>query len=116
MIAFWRITPELERLHGRLGEETGSSLRRILSARSAGPKPGRATSSKAKVLEKWENAWGDWSSCVFESGEEEGNYVYQEHHWEPPCLDTSALADDLEPFAARMKKLLKRIGSQMSWS
>jgi hypothetical protein len=39
-------------------------------------------------------------------GDEEGKYVVQDHHWEPPYLDKSAYTKDLEPIAARMSNLI----------
>ena len=98
-----------ERLVARLGEETGGTLGRLLVSRerrrtAAEPSPG-----SAKIHEEWGKAWDEWEACVAESGDEDGRYVVREHHWEEPYLDGSSLAQDLEPIAARMRKILERV-------
>ncbi|HSP81404.1 MAG TPA: hypothetical protein VLQ93_22995, partial [Myxococcaceae bacterium] len=40
------------------------------------------------------------------TGKERGRYVQQDEHWEPPYLDTSAILEDLDTIAARMRPLL----------
>ena len=63
----------------------------------------------AKIHQEWEKTWREWHACITESGDEKGKYILQEHHWEEPYLDTSALAEDLELIAARMRPLLARV-------
>jgi hypothetical protein len=53
--------------------------------------------------------WAEWSECVDESGYEEGRYVHQDAHWEPPYLDRSGVVDDLEAVAKRMRALIGRL-------
>lgn len=97
----------LDRLAAMLGEETGNTLRRLLASFEGGgraPEPG-----PGKVGQEWDNAWSDWGSLVFDSQSETGKYVAQDHHWEQPYFSPSSLADDLEPIATRMRKLLSRV-------
>ena len=98
-----------ERLFARLGAETDATLRRLLASRArsrtgASPSPG-----SAKIREQWDKAWSEWEVCVTESRDEDGRYVVREHHWEEPYLDGSSLTQDLEPLAARMRKLMARV-------
>jgi len=93
-----------KRLAERLDEDTAAALRQVLEPGRKKPRPG-----VNKVLQEWDRAWSDWNDCVFESGTEDGRYVLQDAHWEAPYLDSSALAADLEPIAARMRELLPRV-------
>jgi hypothetical protein len=96
----------VDRLLRRLGSETGTALRRVLDADNSkhSPVPGRA-----KIKEEWEQAWADWNSQIAEASDREGDYVIQEHHWEQPYFDPLSVTNDLEPIAARMRKLLPRV-------
>jgi len=98
-----------DRLLARLGEETGGTLRRLLASRGRSRTTAQPSPGNAKVREEWEKAWGEWEACVAESGDDDGRYVVREHHWEEPYLDGSSLAQDLEPIAARMRKILERV-------
>ncbi|PIU19334.1 MAG: hypothetical protein COT18_08050 [Elusimicrobia bacterium CG08_land_8_20_14_0_20_59_10] len=62
-----------------------------------------------KVRREWKNCRRDWDKVVCESGDENGKYVLQGHHWEEPCFDPDSLAGDLEPIAARMRPLIRRV-------
>jgi hypothetical protein len=95
----------IDRLAARLEEDTGRTVRRVLAACGEGKEP----PGKGKVLEEWENVWAEWRERIEESGREGGDYVIQEHHWEAPYLDVTALTDDLEKVAVRMRTLLPRI-------
>jgi hypothetical protein len=99
----------LDRLVARLGEETGRAVRRILECPTGDTRETLALAGTAKICQEWHRAWTDWDDCVAESGREHGKYVYQEHHWEEPVLDAASLAEDLEPIAARMRKLIPRM-------
>jgi hypothetical protein len=98
-----------DRLVARLGAETGGTLHRLLASRGEGRTTARPSPGTAKIRKEWEKAWDEWETCVVESQDEHGRYVVREHHWEEPYLDGSSLADDLEPIAARMRKLLERV-------
>jgi hypothetical protein len=100
---------ERERLLARLGAETGATLRRLLASRARSRTKAPPSPGSAKIREEWDKAWSEWEACVVESGDEDGRYVVREHHWEEPYLDGSSLAQDLEPLAARMRKILERV-------
>ena len=96
----------VDRLLQGVGRETGAALRRILDVDNPKqpPLPG-----KAKVKEEWERTWEDWDARIAEACDSEGNYVIHEHHWEEPYFDPLSVTHDLEPIAARMRKLLARV-------
>jgi hypothetical protein len=98
-----------DRLFGRLGAETGATLRRLLASRATSRTKAPPPPGSTKIREEWDKAWSEWDASVAESGNEDGQYVVQEHHWEEPYLDGLSLAGDLEPIAARMRKLLARV-------
>lgn len=101
----------IDRLAGTLGPDTGTALRRALSPepRAAAPLPGRA-----KVLQEWKRARGDWDRVIEEACGEEGKYVVQEHHWEEPYFDSGAVTRDLEPIAARMPDSFRACSTKAS--
>ena len=96
----------VDRLLQGVGSDTGAVLRRILEADNAKQPP---VPGKAKVKEEWDRAWEDWDARIAEACDSEGEYVIQEHHWEEPYFDPLSVTHDLEPIAARMRKLLPRV-------
>jgi hypothetical protein len=98
-----------EHLFARLGAETSATLRKLLASRARGRMKAPPSPGSAKIREQWDKAWSEWEACVAESGDEDGRYVVREHHWEEPYLDASSLAQDLEPLAARIRKILERM-------
>lgn len=98
-----------ERLVARLGEETGGTLGRLLASRGRSHTTAQPSPGSAKILEEWGKAWDEWEACIAESADEDGRYVVREHHWEQPYLDGSSVAQDIEPIAARMRKILERV-------
>ena len=101
-----------ERLFARVGPETAAALGPVLapppkSTRSA--KPAIPVASKGKLGQEWDRLWDEWAAVIEESGDEEGKYVIQDHHWEQPYLDTSSISTDLEAIAARMRPLISRV-------
>ncbi|MFA5786392.1 MAG: hypothetical protein WDA71_05305 [Actinomycetota bacterium] len=101
-----------ERLFGLLGEGVAQTLRRLLKALEETGGPTKPRVSADKVRQEWERAWDEWWEHVHESGDEHGDYIVQEHHWEEPHLAASGLASDLEPIAARMRPLLTRVAEE----
>lgn len=99
----------VERLAARVEPETATTLRRVLSTRPETAKATTPQPSIEKIRQEWDSAWEDWDACIAETGDEGGKYVLQEHHWEPPYLDTLAFAEDLEPIAAKMRTLLPHV-------
>lgn len=99
----------IERLAARLETETASTLRGVLLSPGKTTRPATSQPSIDKIRQEWDSAWQDWDACLAETADEDGKYVMQEHHWEPPYLDKSALAEDLEPIAARMRIVLPHV-------
>ena len=101
-----------ERLFARVGPETAAALGPVLapppkSARS--PKRAIRVASKGKLGQEWDRLWEEWAAVIEESGEEEGKYLQQDDHWEPPYLDPSSISTDLEAIASRMRALIPRV-------
>ena len=100
------------RLVARLGADTGAALGPALKPP---PRSGRRTGAaipvagKGKTLQEWDRLWGEWDGVVEEALRENGQYVLQEAHWEPPYLDTASLSTDLDAVAARMHPLVGRV-------
>lgn len=101
-----------ERLFGQLEEGIAETLRRLLKDPKEVGGVAKLRASAAKVRQEWERAWDEWWERVGESGDEHGDYIFQDHHWEEPYLSASGLASDLEPIAARMKPLLMRVSDE----
>jgi hypothetical protein len=99
----------IERLAAGLERETAATVRRVLKSPCKSPKTKAPQPTIGKIRQEWDSAWQDWNACIAETTDEGGKYVLQEHHWEPPYLDESAFADDLEPIAARMHVLLPHV-------
>jgi len=100
----------LERMAAGLEKETAAALRKALKpTRKLEKSKTPSHPTAAKVRQEWDSAWRDWDSCIAETADERGKYVLQEHHWEPPYLDKSGFAGDLEPIAARIYTLLPHV-------
>jgi len=90
----------------KLKKDVAATLTRLLSHETSSP---QGVSSDEKLIEKWNHLWDEWHEIVFEVGDEKGEYVYQEHHWEQPYFDGSSLASDLDKIAEKMLPLLDKI-------
>ena len=102
-----------QRLLEQLPQETAEALRPVLDlVRGRRPGSSAPAAGKGKVREDWQRLWREWRECIDESGYEEGRYVHQDAHWEPPYLDRSAVVDDLERIAKRMRSLLARVWTE----
>jgi hypothetical protein len=94
----------------QLPPDIGQTVRLVLSppetVREVETRP-LETISTAKLQEKWSTLWQQWRSIVNEAGQEEdGAYLTQDAHWEPPYFDEMAFIEDLEQVAANMRPLL----------
>jgi|GEM_PF-1183379 len=63
--------------------------------------------SLAKQAQLWSELWGEWDAIAWAASEEDGKYLVQEHHWEPPYFDATTFMDDLEDIARQMLPLLQ---------
>ncbi|NET61050.1 MAG: hypothetical protein F6K47_34470 [Symploca sp. SIO2E6] len=64
------------------------------------------TVSLAKQAQTWSKLWKNWDKIVSEASKEEGKYIAQEAHWEPPYFDAITFTEDLETVAGKMLPLL----------
>ncbi|MBI5548077.1 MAG: hypothetical protein HY901_29710 [Deltaproteobacteria bacterium] len=102
-----------QRLLEQLPQETAEAIRPVLEgARGGKSSRGAPEAGKAKVREDWQGLWGEWGECLEESGSEEGRYVHQDAHWEPPYFDRSGVMDDLEGIAKRMRAIMERVWAE----
>ena len=94
---------------GKLDQDTTGTIRRILSGES-GP-PGSARSD-SKVKSDWGDLWAEWYEIASEAGDEEGRYMEQDHHWEPPCFGGDELASDLDTVAQKMRPIMAKVSDE----
>ncbi|MBV8883815.1 MAG: hypothetical protein JO235_07420 [Chroococcidiopsidaceae cyanobacterium CP_BM_RX_35] len=62
--------------------------------------------SLAKQAQIWSELWQAWDEVVWEASQEEGKYITQEAHWEPPYFDTYSFIEALEGVAKNMLPLM----------
>jgi len=89
-------------------EEIADALSQILDPKK---RPSNHALTDSKYQENWEGIWSRWHDCTFELGNEDGRYVFQEHHWEAPEFDGYALSEDLEKVSEKLLPLLDRMYS-----
>lgn len=89
-------------------EEIADALSQILYPKK---RPSNQALTDSKYQENWEGIWSRWHDCTFELGDEDGRYVFQEHHWEAPEFDGYALSEDLEKVSEELLPLLDRVYS-----
>ena len=70
--------------------------------------------SLKRTMEFWDSLWGKFDDAMGELGDEDGKYAVQDHHWESPYFDGSSLADDLEPIAKDMLKLIEDVYDEVN--
>ena len=108
---FTVLSPELqEQASAQLSPDTQQTVKQILA-----PPPivestqatAAQTVSLAKQAQTWSELWRDWDAIVWEASQEEGKYIAQEAHWEPPYFDTTTFTEDLENVAGKMLPLLQ---------
>jgi hypothetical protein len=51
--------------------------------------------------------WQDWDEIVAKAAQEDGDYMTQDAHWEPPYFDQTVFIDDLEQIAKKMRPLIQ---------
>ena len=100
------------RFFAAIGAETASILRASLEAPVGDNLSSRhrpRTVSSARIRQEWQAAWARWEECIGEASQEEGRYVTQDHHWEPPYLDVLSLSDDLDQAVGAIQILIGRV-------
>ena len=100
----------LEKSLSELSPDTQQTIRQILTSpkKSGASKqaPQDSPVSLAKLSQTWSEQWHEWNAIVLEASEEDGDYIEQEHHWEPPYFDNYTFAEDLDKVAGKMRSLL----------
>jgi len=97
------------RLLDRLGPRTGSALASALECGAAGVAERKPRPGHGKLEEQWAALRARWEDIVDESAREEGEYVRQDEHWEPPYLDMDTLGEDLDKVAEGMRAILDAV-------
>jgi hypothetical protein len=103
---------DLEQSLSQLSGDTQQTIRQILSPppskkqKQQAPTAATLAVSLAKLSQTWSQLWQDWEAIVWEASEEDGQYIEQEAHWEPPYLDNYAFAQDLDKVATKMLPLV----------
>lgn len=105
------LSPELqEQAIAQLSPDTQQTVKQILAQFHTVEQPQVTTTqtvSLAKQAQTWSELWQDWDAIVWEASQEEGKYITQEAHWEPPYFDTTTFSEDLESVADKMLPLLQ---------
>jgi hypothetical protein len=88
----------------QLSPNTRQTVLRILSGSlTPGPTSPTKAVSTAKLEQTWSSLWQRWDAIVDEAAQEDGRYMAQDEHWEPPYFDQSAFIYDLEQVAQEMR-------------
>lgn len=118
-VCFTVMPPDLQvRVLQQLQPDTRQTVEQVLDPSQAdggGQSPGGAPVSIAKLAQVWSTAWQEWHRIVDAAAQEEGPYMAQEAHWEPPYFDTTIFVEDLETVAATMRPLV-RTAFEEAWS
>jgi len=96
----------LETAFHQLPNDTQQTVQKILNPSPSREIKAETPTSLAKLEQTWSNLWKKWNNIVAEASDEEGKYIEQEHHWEPPYFNNDALVEDLEALAKQMSSLL----------
>ncbi len=89
-----------------LPSDTRQTLQQILTPAPPTEVKAEKPTSLAKLEQTWSDLWEQWNDIASEATDEEGRYIEQEEHWEPPYFDDNTLVEDLEALAEKMLPLL----------
>ena len=109
-VLFEALSPDLRAAAlDHLPPDTKQTIMAILSPSEADAhmKTQPAAVSSAKLAETWSNLWRTWDKIVLEASDEDGDYIVQEAHWEPPYFDEYTFIKNLEQVAKQMRPLLE---------
>ena len=96
----------LETAFHQLPNDTRQTVQNILNPSPSPKVKAENPTSLAKLEQTWSDLWRQWNDLVSEATDEEGKYIEQEEHWEPPYFNNDALVEDLETLAKQMLSLL----------
>jgi hypothetical protein len=100
----------LEQSLCQLSADIQQTIRQILKPPTAEQPAGAEAAppiSLAKLSQTWSELWKAWDEVIWEASQEDGQYIEQEAHWEPPYFDSYAFATDLDKVAEQMQPLLQ---------
>ncbi len=99
----------VERLVEALDDDSASVVQEVLRPPVRAPK-GKSKAKPAptagKLRQEWDKVWADWDAVIENTGGEDGPYTTQEHSWEAPYFNATAVADDLAPIGKRLEAFL----------
>ena len=95
-----------------LSDLNNENIEQITSQLLFSDKSAKVVVSDNKFLQEWHELWESWNTYVSKLGDEEGEYVYQDNHWETPYFDSTNFTENLEDIAKEMLPFLDKI-SQM---
>lgn len=91
-----------ENLYKVLNKDIADTLKKITSNSTD------KIQSKEKVIENWKYFVSKLDNIIYEAGLEDGKYIEQDKHWEPPYLDPYLIAHDIEKNSEIFLNYLKR--------
>ena len=93
---------ELTQFFSTLEEDVSTTLSQILNPSEIKQESSVRIASNEKLIEEWEDLWSEWNDVVIEVGDEDGKYVNQDYHYDPPYFCPDDVADDLEKVAEKL--------------
>jgi hypothetical protein len=72
-------------------------------------KPKENLSTDDKFIQTWESLKSEISDCIYELGDEEGEYAEQYDQWHPPYFDLYSFAEDLENIFEKMLPMIDKV-------
>ena len=94
-----------------LDSDTGTVFRRLLEPQSEAGDQDQSedvVTSDARFAQRFRAALSSLENVVAELGDEDGDYVFQEHDWDAPDFDAYQLAKDIDAHAEKLLPLLPR--------
>ena len=90
--------------------DTGTVFQRLLKSQIEAGIKGETDdlTSDARFAQKFRAAVRSLANVADALGDEDGDYVYQEHHWEAPDFDAYQVAKDIEACAKELLPLIPR--------
>jgi hypothetical protein len=100
----------------KIDPDMAATVKKILAADKGSDGRGEAKPSVSlkRTMEFWASLWRRFYDLIAELGDEDGKYAVQDYHWEEPYFDGSSLADDLEPIAKDMLKLIDDVYDEVN--
>lgn len=106
----WVSEAEWAEFCDELDLDTGTVFQRLLESQLEAGIKGETDdlTSDARFAQQFRAAVRRLANVVDALGDEDGDYVYQEHHWEAPDFDAYQVAKDIEACAKELLPLIPR--------